>query len=473
MFSLSPLGNVTRFIQLKIHSDAYLVTEDECIPCNGLLLAARSSVIEELVKKSTDIPAIEFSDDIPGLRLCLELLYGGNVGINTSNFSCIFKFGKIFKVQEMIDGVLSWVAQEVHYNQFWDVYINLVKLCVDTTSLIFKDIAADFITNNYVPFTRNALEVCEDSKHIEVVIGFFSTSVHISKNNAVLTFLVKLLERLKEKHSSPSVINTVISYTVAYITKILQTLQTSSEYITFPNEDTYFDALKKLQAAAETVDLVRETANLQSDIYSLMLYRRKLAVASVWNLSRDLVSKLTARDTPFWSIVHFTQEALPEASPFAVLEVALKWVRKRLNAPDNINIVRQLYVRMIDTTYYWVQDLQRDFRYTDFIDQLDIHPTSSGRFSLSSYKFSGSRLQVVKDAIRKNGSVTVEGRRVFKYDAESVPSYRDTDGHWYMTVKEIASDQIYYISFITDTKDEIETYFEVCDTIHLVFIKNK
>ena len=107
MFSVTPLGDLTRFRRSDIKSEVYLVTEDVCIKSHGILLAARSAELEKMVEESENIPAVEFSDDIAGLDDCLDLVYGGNVDISEDNCRTIYKFGKLFQIREMMDGVLS------------------------------------------------------------------------------------------------------------------------------------------------------------------------------------------------------------------------------------------------------------------------------------------------------------------------------------------------------------------------------
>ena len=110
MFSLNPLGDLTRFRRSDIKSEVYVVTEDVCIKSQRILLAARSANLEKMVEKSENIPAVEFSDDIAGLEDCLDLVYGGSVDIRDDNCKSIYKFGKLFQIREMMDGVLSWIA---------------------------------------------------------------------------------------------------------------------------------------------------------------------------------------------------------------------------------------------------------------------------------------------------------------------------------------------------------------------------
>ena len=108
MFSLTPLGDLTRFRRNNVKNEAYLITEDVCIKVHGIILAARSAKIEVMLEESENIPAVEFSDDLTGLEDCLDLVYGGSVEIREDKFKTIYKFGKLFQIREMMESVLSF-----------------------------------------------------------------------------------------------------------------------------------------------------------------------------------------------------------------------------------------------------------------------------------------------------------------------------------------------------------------------------
>ena len=137
MFTLAPLGDLTRFRRSNIKSEVYLVTEDVCIKSHGIILAARSAKLEKMLEETENIPAVEFSDNMTGLEDCLDLIYGGSVDISEENRKSIYKFGKLFQIREMMDGVLSWIAIYVTYDKFWKVYLELRNLHEDTS--VFLD----------------------------------------------------------------------------------------------------------------------------------------------------------------------------------------------------------------------------------------------------------------------------------------------------------------------------------------------
>ena len=70
MFSLTPLGDLTRFRPNNVKNEAYLITQDVSIKVHGIILAARSAKIEVMLEKNEKIKAVEFSDDLSGLEDC-------------------------------------------------------------------------------------------------------------------------------------------------------------------------------------------------------------------------------------------------------------------------------------------------------------------------------------------------------------------------------------------------------------------
>ena len=174
MFALAPLGDLSRFRRSDIKSEVYLVTEDVCIKSHGILLAARSAKLEKMVEESENIPAVEFSDDIAGLEDCLDLVYGGSVDIREDNCKSIYKFGKLFQIREIMDGVLSWIALYVTYDKFWKVYLELKNLHDDTS--VFVDTLKGYFSADGDNFIEHITELCssEDNNTTTAVVELLS-----------------------------------------------------------------------------------------------------------------------------------------------------------------------------------------------------------------------------------------------------------------------------------------------------------
>ena len=65
LISLSPFGDLSRYVQeiggMKIHNTIFLIIDSFSIPCSGLLLAARSKLLEQMVTDAYEIRLDGFS----------------------------------------------------------------------------------------------------------------------------------------------------------------------------------------------------------------------------------------------------------------------------------------------------------------------------------------------------------------------------------------------------------------------------
>ena len=156
MFTLTPLGDLTRFLSsnIMIKNEVYLITEDICIKSNGVLLAARSAKIEGILEDGKKILAVQFYDNITGLEDCLDLVYGGSVDTRKDNCKSIYKFGKLFQIREMMESVLSWIATYVTYKKFWKIYLKLRNLHRD--KLVFVDTIKGYFSANGDKFMKHS-----------------------------------------------------------------------------------------------------------------------------------------------------------------------------------------------------------------------------------------------------------------------------------------------------------------------------
>ena len=227
MFALAPLGDLSRFRRSDIKSEVYLVTEDVCIKSHGILLAARSAKLEKMVEESENIPAVEFSDDIAGLEDCLDLVYGGSVDIREENCKSICKFGKLFQIREMMDGVLSWIAVYVTYDKFWKVYLELKNLHDDTS--VFVDILKGYSSADGDNFIEHSVELCssEDKNTTTAVVELLS----IIDDIRVLSVMENIIDTAIQNNDTLSAtssmntnnyLQTIVSSTITYIEKFLK-----------------------------------------------------------------------------------------------------------------------------------------------------------------------------------------------------------------------------------------------------------
>ena len=113
MLTLPPLGDVSRFFGDTFSNDVVIVCKDGKIVCNAVMLSARSGLVEKVFQNTKDTPHLEFSGSLSRLDPCLNLIYGGSVGVSMDNYRSILQVGKMFEITEMIGSVAKWVADEL------------------------------------------------------------------------------------------------------------------------------------------------------------------------------------------------------------------------------------------------------------------------------------------------------------------------------------------------------------------------
>ena len=227
MFSLVSLGDLLRFQCSNFKNEVYLITEDVRIKSNGILLAARSAKIEKMLKKSESIPAMQFSDNVAGLEDCLDLVYGRSVEIRESNFNTIYKFGKLFQIREMMEGMLVWIANDVTYDEFWKIYLK--NLHEDTS--VFVGTIKGYWSTYGDHFIEHATEICRD-RDINAIAAVVESLSRID-DIGILTIMEDLIDAVMENNKSQTAaapytdrnnyLQRVISSTVTFIENYLET----------------------------------------------------------------------------------------------------------------------------------------------------------------------------------------------------------------------------------------------------------
>ena len=100
-------------MRTRIPNSVTIAIGEEIIECNGLVLARHSKVLRELLFNSSDLYLDEFCGDRTGVEDCLDLMYGGRVEIDEGNIQVLIKFGKLFEVDDMVQGALDWLSSNV------------------------------------------------------------------------------------------------------------------------------------------------------------------------------------------------------------------------------------------------------------------------------------------------------------------------------------------------------------------------
>ena len=481
MFTLSCLGDVTKYLDGDFKCEVFLITEDETIRCSGIMLAARSTVIEEIIQISENIPAIEFSDNLPGLFVCLNLIYGGSVEINEENYRSIFKFGKIFQIKEMMDAVLKWVAEDIPYHIFWDVYFELTKLDPNVSTAAFQDSIKRYFSKNYDGFIKSIFQICHDGEveNFRRVMELVVTTNEITSDK-MLTFFIHLLNTDKDDDVSitpPSKsaiqVDVIISNGMDYIEKVDVDILSKK----------CMETLGTFSSVCNNVDNLRKIAGIQHDI----IHFKEPIVCSVNDLSRMLIRILTSPSTSNDTIKYFTEHAGGELHPCITAEIVLKWWRVREGVcPDN-TFIKTLLSKVQEMYSEWVTDVISDSRYVDIVSTFGLGNPAVSRNLY--YNSDIDRVSQLKQCIQArdgtplvlpvedivctdNMSVYKDTVPAFRYNPAVVPPYTINNGHWYLVCKYKDNDVTAwnFISFITDTQQDIINYLETCVHAFLCFV---
>ena len=483
MFTLSQLGDISRYLNDNFRNQVYIITEDKPIKCSGILLASRSTIIEEIIENSENIPAIEFSDNIPGLFACLKLVYGGSINISRDNYRSILKFGIIFQIKEMVDAVLSWIAEELSQNIFWDVYFDLRKLDFCDSSTALLDAIKRYISSNCDEFLQNTVDVCHrrSEENVRAVMELVNATDNITSDR-MLTLFTDLLNTAPDDDttsssstsSSAKRVDTIISCAVGYIEKhdddMLHMKGTAM-------------LLRKFSGVCNDIQIFRKIAKLLGDI----IQYKELTVSSIDDLNWKLIETLTSPATPCDTIRYFTEHAGTELHPCITAEIVLKWwsVRKGV-CPDNA-FIKTIFTKVQDMYSSWVYYLNLDSRYKDMVEALGLRTPAVPNYFY--YANSDSNTNKIKECIQagdgtplvlpvedihctNNMAAYKETVPAFRYNPAVVPPYSLNNGHWFLTCQYKDNGVITYnfISFITNTQQEIVNHLESCTGAWLWYV---
>ena len=485
MFSLNPLGDLTRFRRSDIKSEVYVVTEDVCIKSHGILLAARSAKLQKMVEESENIPAVEFSDNIAGLEDCLDLVYGGSVDIREDNCKSIYKFGKLFQIREMMDGVLSWIAVYVTYDKFWKVYLELKNLHDDTA--VFVDILKEYFSADGDNFIKHTAELCssEDNNTTTAVVELLYRIDNIRVVSVMDNIVDTAIQNNENLSATTSTINannylqTVLSSTVTYIENFLKS-DSCDEY----HKSRCKQTLQKATSVCMNMETFRKITKISLDTSIQLSSCWNFTVSSIQDLNWERVKQLTSPTTPHDVIKYFTENAGTGIHPCVVLEIVLKWWRVRTDREHvDMSFITPLITTIQNVSSWWYCSVYNDERYKGLMTTLDIPaPTAARVMYYNIYRCAARNINSkVKDYISKADGTPVQLKYLsctdnmeryrqsipaFTYNPAVFPPYGDTIHHWYIRT----DDPYKHVSVITDSKADICNYINNASDIELHFV---
>ena len=466
MFSLAPLTDLTRFQRRNFKNDVYVVTEDKCIKSNGVLLAARSAKIEEILEESENILAVQFSDNMAGLEDCLDLVYGGSVAIRENNFQSIYKFGKLFQINEMIAGVLAWIANDVTYENFWSVYLDLKDLHEDIS--LFVDMITGYLSANGGNFVEHTTEICrsQDKNTITAVVELLSRIDDIR----VLSVMENIIDTATENNETLVVttssngnnnhLQTVVSSTVTYIENYLKSAS-CDEF----RKSRCKQVLQKAARVCTHAETVRKINKISLDTSIQLFSCWNFTASSINDLNWERVEQLTSPTTSYEAIKYFTENAGTGIHPCVVVEIVLKWWSVRTDREHiNMSFITPLITRIQNVSSQWYASVCKDERNNGLMKTLDIPAPTAARYMYYITMFHSNDRRILEDCISKGDgtlaqpvylrcSNNMERYRqsvpAFRYSAAVFPPYGDTKHHWFIRTP------YKHVSLITNSKQEI------------------
>ena len=481
MFSLTPLGDLTRFRRNNVKNEAYLITEDVCIKAHGIILAARSAKIEVMLEESENIPAVEFSDDLTGLEDCLDLVYGGCVEIREDNFKTIYKFGKLFQICEMMESVLSWIAISVTYDKFWSVYLEVKNLHDDNS--VFIDIIKRYMNADGDNFMEHSREIChsQDKNTVTAVVELLSRIDDIT----VLSVMENIIDIATENNETlvaatasstdnDNYLQTVVSSTVSYIENVIK-LDSFKEC----NNSRCKQVLQKAARVCANMETLRKITEMlfNTNIHKVTNIDTSIQpTSSVKDLNWERVKRLTSPTTPYETIKYFTENAGTGIHPCVVVEIVLKWWRIRTDREHvDMSFITPLITTIQNVSSSWYNSVFYDERYEGLTKTLDIPAPTAERYMYCwDYRACNNNKTLrdtLEDCIRKGDgtpaqledlrcSDNMERYRqsvpAFRYNTAVFPPYGDTIHHWFITT--LGPSTFRHVSLITDSKEEISNY---------------
>ena len=489
MFSLAPLGDLTRFRRSNIKSEVYLVTEDIFIKSHGVLLAARSAKIEEMLEleESENIPVVELSDNVAGLEDCLDLVYGGSIFIGENNFKAIYKFGKLFQIREMMDGVLAWIANDVTYDEFWNVYLDLNSLHGDINKLEFIAAVERYLSAESVNFLEHTAEICssQDKTTITAVIELLSRIDDIR----VLSVMENIIDTETENNESETLVNTSSSTDNNYYLQevVSSTVSLIENYLKSGSRDEFTKSrckqtLQKASSVCMNMETLRKINKISLNTSILPSPFWIITAQSIKDLNCERVEQLTSPTTPYEAIRYFTENAGTEIHPCVVVEIVIKWWSVGTDREHvDMSFIKPLITTIENVNSSWYDSVRGDERYKGLIKTLDIpEPAAPRAIYYTNYSSSNNEL-ILKDCIRKGDGTPsqLEDLRctdnmkrynnkqcVFRYNAAVFPPYGDNKYHWFIRMYTSCK----HVSLITNSKDEVLSYINNAMEFYLNFV---
>ena len=414
---------------------------------------------------------LESSRYSTGLKDCLELIRKGSIIINEDNYKAIFKFGKVFQIHEMMEGVLVWITNDVTYDKLWNIYLDPNNLHEDINKSKFVTATERCLRSDRDKFVKLTKLLCRSLHEtaltavVELLSGINDVGV-LSVIELLVDKATKSAETLGATPSSTdnnSYLQAVASSTVTYVENFLKSSSCDESH------------------KSRCKQTLHKVSNVCTNIETSQRINRILfAAPSIKDLNWETVKQLTSPKTPYDAIKSFTDNAGTGVHPCVVAEIVLKWWRVRTSKEDvDMSFMKPLIETIQSVSSKWYEGVCKDNRYEGLMKTLNIPtPTAEHDIYYSTWGNDNNKL-VLKNCINgksarlerlkctKNMQRYEQSVPDFTYNDTAFPPFGDTKHHWYIS-KYLAKHSD-HVSFITNSKNELLDYIND-GAIYICFI---
>ena len=390
----------------------------------------------------------------------------------------MYKFGFLFHVNEMMDGVLHWVAEDLPNHLFWNVFLELLKLTTGTPPMEFQYAIRRLISGNHEDVLLQAFQIClnNNDANLTAVLHLLAKTDNITTDR-MLIFLSRLLftvcnttfsSHVLSKKKFDCIISCVISYIEHKLKKprsIISSHQCSK-------------VLRNLSTFSTDVTHLRKIATIQASI----IQYKQLTFYSIQGLSWDIIRKLISPSISYDVIKYFAEHTSSFIHPCIVADIVSEWWLHKKEECPSVNFIRTLVTRIQNCYSLWVDDVRNDAKFKRLIRMLDlVEPIVRHHLYYRSINiFELIRCVEGEGVIRKtlyyfnlqctdNMAQHKATLPEFQYKSTRVPPSGGVSGHWYLRC--YGHNHFYmYISFITQSQQEILDYLSCCTRADLHFV---
>ena len=493
MFRLKPLGDVTCFLKEDFRNEVVIITTGNAFKCNGMLLAARSSLITRMLSNKEISRPIVIPHSVPQIDVCLRLVYGGCVIVDWNNYTSIFIFGLFLQMVEFVLGVFRWVSNQTSDTIFWSVFFDLTTLGLDASMVPFQKAAERYISNDYDDFLTSARLICKNCSTktlkdiLELIEGcenvFHDESIFYCK---IFEFLVDLFNDIDDnEQGQPQLLNSCTKdiHTDTLVSLAIRYLQMHTKWVKHVTLDVlchtkYIQLLNGIAAHCYHLDRLNIIVKISgaAGTHGLSTNRRELAFSSTHDLSRELIKTLSAPSTSFYTICDFIQEAANVIHQCVIGEIVIHWWISRIRPEYTNNIIKVVVKALFTLIRYsysgWLGVLAADTRYADMIDNLRIlSPTPNyiycyfdcknlSRLKACIEKGDGMPLRLSPNDLRSSRNMDLYKHKLtpFRYNPGIAPTYGCIEEHWFLVCYIDTTEK--FMSFVTDTQQDIISHLD-------------